>query len=128
MLSDNKGITEIDGKGMKWEESRKEGATCKLLLTSAFFKELLCLLFRSGGNCNEESQMPCLILNACFAGKDDLRQDAVMQQVFGLLNSLLKRRESDTAKRSTTRDPCRFVRSHKPSKLDQTCDVPCMPM
>ena len=40
----------------------------------------------------------------CFAGKDDLRQDAVMQQVFGLLNSLLKRREGDGAKRSATRD------------------------
>ena len=38
-----------------------------------------------------------------LAGKDDLRQDAVMQQVFGLLNSLLKRREGDGS-RSSTRD------------------------
>ena len=38
-----------------------------------------------------------------FVGKDDLRQDAVMQQVFGLLNSLLKRREGDGS-RSSTRD------------------------
>ena len=43
-----------------------------------------------------------LLSKVIIAGKDDLRQDAVMQQVFGLLNSLLKRREGGS--RGSTRD------------------------
>ena len=34
----------------------------------------------------------------CHQGKDDLRQDAVMQQVFGMVNNLLAK-EQNTRKR-----------------------------
>ena len=45
-----------------------------------------------------------------FQGRDDLRQDAVMQQVFGLVNSLLKK-DADCSK-------CKLkIRSYKVSSL-----------
>ena len=54
------------------------------------------------------------LLAVCVNGRDDLRQDAVMQQVFGMVNTLLDK-ETDTAHRNL------HVRTYKVRVLQGKC-------
>lgn len=56
----------------------------------------LCLYVHSGDNV-----IPVAFLKNLLKGRDDLRQDAVMQQVFQMCNTLLQQ-DADTRKRKLT--------------------------
>ena len=62
-----------------------------------------------------------LIFNSSFSGKDDLRQDAVMQQVFGLMNTLL-RNDPKTTKRRLQIRQYKVVPLSQRSGILEWCD------
>uniref|UniRef100_A0A182VTU2 Serine/threonine-protein kinase ATM n=1 Tax=Anopheles minimus TaxID=112268 RepID=A0A182VTU2_9DIPT len=73
------------------------------------------------GGINAPKKLTCLCLNGTkrtqlLKGKDDMRQDAVMQQVFGILNILL-RHDKDTAHRKLS------VRTYKVVPLSQQSGI-----
>uniref|UniRef100_A0A182M4G9 Serine/threonine-protein kinase ATM n=1 Tax=Anopheles culicifacies TaxID=139723 RepID=A0A182M4G9_9DIPT len=73
------------------------------------------------GGINAPKKLTCLCLNGTkrtqlLKGKDDMRQDAVMQQVFGILNILL-RHDKETAHRKLS------VRTYKVVPLSQQSGI-----
>ncbi|XP_053675584.1 serine/threonine-protein kinase ATM [Anopheles nili] len=78
------------------------------------------------GGINAPKKLSCLCLNGTkqtqlLKGKDDMRQDAVMQQVFGILNVLL-RHDRETARRKLSVRTYKVVPLSRQSGILEWCN------